>query len=264
MILLQGEAQIPPIGALPVGSVVNFGTSPGGLAQYRFGWSTLPPGFAGQQLNVGPFDQNGQAALSQGTGLAWGGPLLVWQVGGAMTAVASTASLTSLLGSGSANQTGIWVTSGGETGLTVPAYLANTPGSILKLDLIGTWGSTNAQPTILFTLTLGGVTVITGTAATISAPQTTTGGVWAASVSLTTVTAGSSGTVFGQGNPVIGQSVGTGTPGFSAPMPANLSGAINLTGAVALGFNAQWSASSASNTIVVSAGQATFLASPSL
>src|SRR5208282_220383 len=181
-----------------------------------------------------------------------------------MTAVASTASLTSLLGSGAVNQVGPWITSGGETGLTVPAYLMDVPGSVIKLDLVGTWGCTNLQPTILFTATLGGVTVLTGTTATISSANASTGGVWAASVSMTTVASGSSGTVYGQGNPVVGLSFGTGTPGFNVPMPANLSAAINLTSTAVLGFNVQWGTSSATNTIVVSAGQATYFPSPLL
>jgi hypothetical protein len=266
VILNTNDAVPGQPGAHPVGQWISLGTSPGGLPQNRLVWGTLAPGFAGQSLYAAGTDVLCQGGLStgNGTGLIWASPIAVWQVGGAMTAVAGTASLTSLLGSGSANQLGPWVTSGAASGITVPAYLMNTPGSVITVDLVGTWGSTNTQPTINFTVTLGGVTIMTGTAAAISAAQTTTGGLWSMSFSLTTVAGGSSGTLAGVGLPVVGISYGTGTPGFSVTMADTTFPAVNLTAAAVLGVNAQWSVSSASNTIVVSAGQAYFMPSPLL
>ncbi len=270
MNLIQNDANPGQTGVLPVGSAVSFGVSPGGLPQTRIGWGTLPPGAPGSVLTMSPADPQGLGGLlsgGNGTGLQWAldsSAVAVWQVGGAMTAVNTTAALTSLLGSGSANQLGPWITSGAESGITIPAYFMNTPGSTVQVNLVGSWGSTNLQPTILFTVTLGGVTILTGTATAISAAQTTTGGLWAMNFTLTTVTSGASGTVAGAASPATGISFGTGTPGFSVPLVGGPSAAIALSSAAVLGVNVQWGTSSASNTIVVSAGQACFMPGPTL
>jgi hypothetical protein len=181
-----------------------------------------------------------------------------------MTAVASSNSYATLLGSGSNNQLGIWVTSGGETSFTAPAYAMDSIGSIIKVDLFGTWGSTNAQPTLQFEIKFKTVAIVTNTAAAVSAANAVTTGIWYASMAIVTASTGSSGTVTGYLSPVMGISFGTNTPSFTCQAAQATSGAIDLTATAAFDFGVIWGTSNGSNTISVTAGQATYIPGPYL
>lgn len=122
------------------------------------------------------------------------------------------------------------------------------PGSALRLTAFGVF-STTATPTLLLGFYYGGVA---GVALAATGAITTGSGVtnvpWRLELTTTVRTTGSSGTAMSQG--IFGMGTGVGAWNF-LPLPntALATVSIDTTAAKALTVGAQWSASSASNTV---------------
>jgi hypothetical protein len=206
-------------------------------------------------------DANGHLTLNGGLTVTSGiqyEPRVIARVTSAGTAVANTASLTSLF-------TGAGLVGPFSPVLTYPAGILNHAGVLITInDLFGSWGCTNAQPTFLIKFLLGGVVVLQTAATTVSSPSAGSGGLWqiVGPITMTVQGTGSSGKVIGggPGYRFLAQSASAGNPSISANIStsgsanANTQVTIDLTVAQALDVQVQWGTANASNTITLLGG----------
>ena len=211
-----------------------------------------------------------KALLQTGTGSAsacpiWTPvPLVVWRQTAAGTAVANSTALTSILQGGT--QVGAFANS-----LTFPAGILNVLGTIVSIDLYGTWGCTASQPTLLVQLSLGGVIFLQSTAVVVSSANAATGGFWSLSCNqgqtgFMVQGTGSSGKIMGNGWRLLSQSSGAGTPGITpclstsgTPYMANTQVTVDLTSAQTLDVKVQWGTANSANTYQVLGGSVTLM-----
>jgi len=145
--------------------------------------------------------------------------------------------------------------------VTIPAnYMQD--GRTLRLTARGRWGNVvTAVPTMTFRIRWGGVsgTVLLASGAIVTPAAATTNAIWAIHALLQTRSNGATGSIFCMGEvamfedaaPTFGTVTnygvvsGAGSAGVAAPAAVT----VDLSADTALSLTAQWSASSASNTL---------------
>jgi len=174
---------------------------------------------------------------------------VIWQATAPLTAVANTASLTTLLAGGTQLGT-----------LTIPAN-SLAVGKVLEFGLYGTYGTTASSPTLTIEVLFGGNIVAQGTSAVLGSSVTgcafymnNTRG-----CGFMVQATGSSGKIIGLAECILPSGTCT-SLGGAYYMTASGAGAapsqvtINTTGPLAFDVRVQWSSASPSNTIQVLGG----------
>lgn len=130
--------------------------------------------------------------------------------------------------------------------VTLPANLF-VAGKTIRLTAAGYYGTTTTGPTMIMTVYLGATAIMLSPTTTITASQTTKP--WNLSAVITCYSAGSSGTVWGQGSSIF--TTGTTPYSINASLVDTAVKTVNTTTTQAVDLRAKWGTANAANTITL-------------